>query len=168
MRFWTHKANIFTLISAGLAFGLLSPSPTLSQKSGDREIVVSGDSMIESRNVADAKTRALQEALRQAVEQGLGVFIDNQSIVENFQLTKKWWSDLNIQHKCQMLRSVSPFKRVAPFDTRPEVAKQTLHLVIRFSGKVWWLVQKELYRMEWPLHVPSSQTRRCAKEGTHA
>jgi hypothetical protein len=65
---------------------LLFVSPVLGQKSGVKEIVVSGESMIEGGNIPAAKQRALEEAWRRAVEQGLGVFINSESLVKNYQL----------------------------------------------------------------------------------
>ncbi|MDP2646280.1 MAG: hypothetical protein Q8P24_15185, partial [Desulfobacterales bacterium] len=45
-----------------------------------------GESLIEGGNVPAAKTRAIEEALRKAVEQGLGVFISSESLVKNYQV----------------------------------------------------------------------------------
>lgn len=60
--------------------------PCTAQDNDDKEVIVTGESLIESDGVPAARQRAIDEALRKSVEQGIGVFIKSDSIVENFQL----------------------------------------------------------------------------------
>ena len=56
------------------------------ERSGVREVIATGESLIDGNNVPDARRRSIDEALRKAVEQGLGVFINSESLVKNYQV----------------------------------------------------------------------------------
>ena len=52
----------------------------------DREVTVTSEGMIMGSNTMGARSQALTNAFRQAVEQGVGVLIQSNTIVQNFQL----------------------------------------------------------------------------------
>ncbi len=52
------------------------------------EVIATGSAEIYSGNVGSARNQALQNAQRQAVEQGVGALIDSQTISQNFQIIK--------------------------------------------------------------------------------
>ncbi|MBF0286544.1 MAG: flagellar assembly protein T N-terminal domain-containing protein [SAR324 cluster bacterium] len=52
------------------------------------EVIATGSAEIYSGNVGSARNQALQNAQRQAVEQGVGALIDSNTISENFQIIK--------------------------------------------------------------------------------
>ena len=53
-----------------------------------QEVIAIGSAAIYNDNVGSAKNQALQNAQRQAVEQGVGALIDSQTISQNFQIIK--------------------------------------------------------------------------------
>ena len=52
------------------------------------KIEVTGSATIYSGNTGSARNQALKNALRQAVEQGVGVFIDSNTLTQNYELVK--------------------------------------------------------------------------------
>ena len=72
-------------ITGCLLLVLLLISPVSAQESASKEVIASGESFVEGGNVPGARQRAIEEALRGAVEQGLGVFISSESYVKNYQ-----------------------------------------------------------------------------------
>lgn len=53
-----------------------------------QEVIATGSAAIYNGNVGSAKNQALQNAQRQAVEQGVGALIDSQTLSNNFQIIK--------------------------------------------------------------------------------
>ena len=53
-----------------------------------KKIEVTGSATIYSGNSGSARNQALKNALRQAVEQGVGVFIDSNTLTQNYELVK--------------------------------------------------------------------------------
>lgn len=53
-----------------------------------QEVIANGSAAIYNGNVGSAKNQALQNAQRQAVEQGVGALIDSQTLSNNFQIIK--------------------------------------------------------------------------------
>ncbi|MEK9896941.1 MAG: flagellar assembly protein T N-terminal domain-containing protein, partial [Burkholderiaceae bacterium] len=52
------------------------------------EVTASGAATIYSNNTSSARNQALQNALRQAVEQGVGTFIDSQTLARNYEVIR--------------------------------------------------------------------------------
>lgn len=76
----------FCSVVAFLFVMVLFVSPSTAQEKNIKEVVATGESLVEGGNVPAAKKRATEEALRRAVEQGLGVFISSESMVKNYQV----------------------------------------------------------------------------------
>lgn len=75
-------------IFAYVLFTLLFPlSPGLTQDL-EKEIRAQGIADIATGNVAGARDRAIEDALRKAVEEGVGILLSSESIIENYQLIK--------------------------------------------------------------------------------
>ncbi|MDP7317508.1 MAG: flagellar assembly protein T N-terminal domain-containing protein, partial [SAR324 cluster bacterium] len=53
-----------------------------------REVEVTGSATIYSNNVGGARTQALKNAQRQAVEQGVGVVIDSNTLARNYEVIR--------------------------------------------------------------------------------
>ena len=53
-----------------------------------KSLEVTGSATIYSGNTGSAKNQALKNALRQAVEQGVGVFIDSNTLSQNYEVVK--------------------------------------------------------------------------------
>jgi len=62
--------------------------PSTAQQKNTREVTAAGESFIEGDNIPVAKQRAINGALRRAVEQGVGVLISAESIVKMHLLIK--------------------------------------------------------------------------------
>lgn len=77
-RFWCVIAWVFILI--------LFVSPVAASQSSEKEIVATGEGFIEGENVPEARRLAIDEALRTSVEQALGVFINSESLVKNYEM----------------------------------------------------------------------------------
>jgi len=77
---WSILVSLIIIISAG------APAMSQMERSGVREVIATGESLIDGNNVPDARRRSIDEALRKAVEQGLGVFINSESLVKNYQV----------------------------------------------------------------------------------
>ena len=78
--------KVFCSIVVFLLVTLLFVQSSIAQQKNIKEVIATGESLIEGGNVPVAKKRAIEEALRQAVEQGLGVFISSESLVKNYQI----------------------------------------------------------------------------------
>ncbi len=68
----------------GIVVLLVLPAPGCFAKT----LEITGSATIYSSNVGSARNQALQNALRQAVEQGVGVFIDSNSLTRNYEVIK--------------------------------------------------------------------------------
>ncbi len=62
--------------------------PSIAQQKNTREVIATGDSYIDGDNIAAARQQAINAALRNAVEQGVGVLISAESIVKKHLLIK--------------------------------------------------------------------------------
>ncbi len=83
-------AALFCALLAGCAQqvvvpGPSTPPPTVSAAAGETEVLAEGVSAF-SGGWDTTRDHALSDALRKAVEQGVGVFIDSETRVQNFQL----------------------------------------------------------------------------------
>ncbi len=79
------KKGFCSIVAFLFVMALFVPPSTAQQKK-IKEVIAAGESLIEGGNVPAAKKRAIKEALRKAVEQGLGVFISSESLVKNYQI----------------------------------------------------------------------------------
>lgn len=70
--------------SVGCVFSLILWAVPLQAQ----EVIATGSAEIYRGNVGSARNQALQNAQRQAVEQGVGALIDSQTISQNFQIIK--------------------------------------------------------------------------------
>lgn len=89
-RRWLGLAVGFVLAATGWAGEQVTPvvqqAPT-TKTAGDQAVVeVDGVGGIKEGNVAAARDEALADARRNAVEQGIGVFVSSETLVENYQL----------------------------------------------------------------------------------
>ncbi|HIE51427.1 MAG TPA: hypothetical protein EYP85_06675, partial [Armatimonadetes bacterium] len=89
-RRWLGLAVGFVLAATGWAGEQVTPvvqqAPTI-KTAGDQAVVeVDGVGGIKEGNVAAARDEALADARRNAVEQGIGVFVSSETLVENYQL----------------------------------------------------------------------------------
>jgi len=66
-------------------FGTPLPDPGTPPGQGETEVLCEGVSVVTGR-VDSARDQAISDALRKAVEQGVGAYIDGETQVENFQL----------------------------------------------------------------------------------
>ena len=55
-----------------------------AQPNGTKEVIVTGESLIERENIPAARQRAIEEALRKAVEQGIGIFVSSETVIKNY------------------------------------------------------------------------------------
>ena len=78
--------NYLCVINGFLLLVLILASPLSAQERGTKEVIASGEKMIEKGNVGAARQLAIEEALRSAVEKGLGVFVSSESYVKNYQI----------------------------------------------------------------------------------
>lgn len=84
-------ATILTLLLAAgcgtqtSTVGSLPPDPGIPPGPGETEVLCEGVSAITGR-IDNARDQALSDALRKAVEQGVGAYIDGETQVENLQL----------------------------------------------------------------------------------
>lgn len=85
-----HCLNIFRLNAAGIMAVLLmlAISWSVSYAGSDTRTVATGTAMIRGGNIAGARQDATMNALRQALEQGVGMFMDSKTILENENLTE--------------------------------------------------------------------------------
>jgi len=76
----------FLSTTAWLFILILSVSPVAASQDSEKEVVATGESLIASENIPVARRLATNDALRAAVEQGVGLFISNESFVKNYQM----------------------------------------------------------------------------------
>ena len=64
-------------------------SSAIAQQHNDKVVYAIGESIIEGDNLPGARQMAIKEALRNAVEKGIGVFISSESYMKNFELIEQ-------------------------------------------------------------------------------
>jgi hypothetical protein len=63
---------------------VLAVTPGMASQKSAREVIATGESLIENNNIPAARQRAIEEALRKAVEQELGLLINTETMVKNY------------------------------------------------------------------------------------
>jgi hypothetical protein len=63
---------------------LFAITPVMALQKGAREVIATGEGLIENKNIPAARHRAIEEALRRSVEQELGLLISSETIVKNY------------------------------------------------------------------------------------
>ena len=63
---------------------VLPVTPGMASQKGAREVTATGESLVENNNIPAARQRAIEEALRKAVEQELGLLINSETMVKNY------------------------------------------------------------------------------------
>ena len=79
------------LFLAGFYFVNFNSLPTFANEN-QKTVTVTGVAVLQGDNIAGARQAAIQDALRQAVEQGVGMVMDATSIVQNDDLMEKIYS----------------------------------------------------------------------------
>lgn len=84
-----HTRLLAIIRNAGLPLllALLMAAPLWAQGSGTT-VTVTGMAQISNNNLLDARQAALRDAMRKAVETGLGTLLEGRTTVENFELKK--------------------------------------------------------------------------------
>ncbi len=89
------RTNLLPGIVAVIIGGLLLPgfiSPTIAEET-IKEVVATGVAPIKGENISGARHTATQDALRQALEQGVGMLMDATTIVKNDDLMEKIYTN---------------------------------------------------------------------------
>ncbi|SVC92184.1 uncharacterized protein METZ01_LOCUS345038, partial [marine metagenome] len=81
----THSKGLKKILSFFSVILILQLNPVLLFS---KTLEVTGSATIYSGNAGSAKNQALKNALRQAVEQGVGVFIDSNTLSQNYEVVK--------------------------------------------------------------------------------
>ena len=79
-----HKKLKFWAIFFSVMF--FSFLPCAGSQETDKEVTVSGESLITNGNIPEARNHAIHDALTQAVQAGIGVYINATTVVENAEL----------------------------------------------------------------------------------
>ncbi|MCK6623483.1 MAG: hypothetical protein L6Q94_23595, partial [Calditrichia bacterium] len=74
-----------TFLQRAILFLLFTLFASVAFSQG-RTVAVTGEAQISGDNTLAARQQALQAAFRKAVEEGLGVYVEASTIVQNFQL----------------------------------------------------------------------------------
>ena len=78
------KRRLAIVLYCALALSLLGI--TAYSQDQDKEIVAEGRSSLANLDIEKARDRALEDAMRNAVEQGVGVFVSSESITQSYRL----------------------------------------------------------------------------------
>lgn len=80
-----HWPKLELIMGSLLLIVMFSPASALASCGNFKEIAVEGLSSIQPHeNIANARNRAIADALRHAVERVLGVYIEEEALIENF------------------------------------------------------------------------------------
>lgn len=77
--------HIFVL---NFCLAVILPQVLLSQEPGVQQITVTGVSAIYQNDIAHARDRAIDDGLRKAVEQSLGMWLKSETVVENYMVVE--------------------------------------------------------------------------------
>jgi len=77
----------------GIIILLIGLTLTVSAENEQKTVIASGIALLEGENIAGARQSAIQDALKQALEQGVGLVMDATSIVRNDDLMEKIYTN---------------------------------------------------------------------------
>ena len=88
---WNKWWNIALIAIVGAAIAL--PCPLAARAEADIQVIAFGTAIVEGGNTAGVRQKATQDALRQALEQGVGMMMDSVSILKNDDLMDKVYTN---------------------------------------------------------------------------
>jgi|GEM_PF-1078472 len=89
--YWKKLWKVAFIVIAGAIIAL--PCPLSVQAGTDVQVIASGTAIVAGGNTAGARQTATQDALRQALEQGVGMVMDSVSILKNDELMDKVYTN---------------------------------------------------------------------------